>query len=58
LVEAGKSKLQGGSMATFPVVPHLITVFNFGGVKIPLDMLQTNELDVVNDKYRLLASTT
>ncbi len=41
LVEAGKSKLQGGSMATFPVVPHLIMVFNFGGVKIPLDMLQT-----------------
>jgi hypothetical protein len=41
MIEAGKSKLQGGAMATFPVVPHLITVFNFGGVKISPDMLQT-----------------
>lgn len=36
-----KSKLCGGFIAAFSVLPHWITVPNYGDVMIPLDMLQT-----------------
>jgi hypothetical protein len=32
MVESGNQNYQGSSMATFSVVPHLITVSDFGGV--------------------------
>jgi hypothetical protein len=38
-VDAGR-KLQGGSLATFLVAPHLITELNFDCATISLDMLQ------------------
>ncbi len=51
-----KSKWMGSSIATFSVVPHLRIVFNFGGVMIPLDKLQTKWNWYSNQQDRLLAS--
>ncbi len=43
-------------MAILSVLPRLIVLFNFDCVRIPLDMLKKNELDIVIDKTRLLGS--
>ncbi len=51
-----KSKLKWDSMATFSEVPHLITVSNYGGGMIPLDMLQTKWTWCSYWQDRLLAS--
>jgi hypothetical protein len=51
-----KSKWLGSSMATFSAVPHLRIVFNFGGVMIPVDKLQTKWNWYRNQQERLLAS--
>ncbi len=41
----------GSMMATFPVVPQLITVLHFDHVTIPLDVYcKENEVEIVVDK--------